>query len=135
MDFDFNDLKNQCWSGAEDTLKDIEDAGLEDEFMNLLEELFCDETPTMTEVNDYIWFEAPNWLDDVLGEQSTDDIDHILVYFKNTSMVNYHLISMEDDDKVLAVAEQFDTVKEFYEAITPYDTFDDFYADYMDEEE
>ena len=135
MDFGFEELKKQCWSGAEDVLKDIEDAGLEDAFMDLLGELFFEEPPTMTEVNDYIRFEAPNWLNDVLGEQSTDDIDHILTYFKNNSMSNYHLISMEDDEKVLKVAEQFDTIKEFYEAIEPYDTFDEFYSEYMENEE
>ena len=55
---DFRTLKNNSWSGALDTLKDIEEADREDELMYLLEEVvFADTTPTETEVNDFLWFE------------------------------------------------------------------------------
>ena len=54
---DFRTLKNNSWSGALDTLKDIEEADKEDELMYLLEEIFTDTTPTETEVNDFLWFE------------------------------------------------------------------------------
>jgi hypothetical protein len=51
------DLKDHSWSGALDTLADIEKADKEDELMQHLEEVFMDETPTDTEINDYLWFE------------------------------------------------------------------------------
>ena len=54
---DFRTLKNNSWSGALDTLKDIEEADKEDELMYLLEEIFADTVPTETEVNDFLWFE------------------------------------------------------------------------------
>ena len=54
---DFRTLKNNSWSGALDTLKDIEEADKEDELMYFLEEIFGDITPTETEVNDFLWFE------------------------------------------------------------------------------
>lgn len=54
-DYDFNDLQNACWSGAEKTLKVIEENGKEDAFMELLEMTFTE--PTMTEVNDYLRFD------------------------------------------------------------------------------
>lgn len=60
QDMDFNDLMNNCWSGAIDTLKTIEEHDKEDELMAHLEEIFetdFDNVPTMTEVNDYLWFE------------------------------------------------------------------------------
>ena len=60
QDMDFNDLMNNCWSGAIDTLKTIEEHGKEDELMAHLEEIFesyFDNVPTMTEVNDYLRFE------------------------------------------------------------------------------
>lgn len=57
FDADFYDLKDRCWSGALDTLQDIENAGVEDEFMDHLSEVFFDEVPELTELNDYIWFE------------------------------------------------------------------------------
>lgn len=55
---DFRTLKNNSWSGALDTLNDIEEADKEDELMYLLEEVvFADTIPTETEVNDFLWFE------------------------------------------------------------------------------
>ena len=36
---DFRTLKNNSWSGALDTLKDIEEADKEDELMYLLEDI------------------------------------------------------------------------------------------------
>ena len=59
-DFGFNDLTENCWSGAVDTLKTIEEHDKEEELMAHLEEIFesyFDNVPTMTEVNDYLWFE------------------------------------------------------------------------------
>ena len=55
-EFDFNDLMVQCWSGAVDTLNRIYDNNKEDAFMDLLNEIF--EAPTMTDINDYLWFDA-----------------------------------------------------------------------------
>jgi hypothetical protein len=49
------DLKEHSWSGALDTLADIERADKKEELMQHLEEVFMDETPTDTEVNDYLW--------------------------------------------------------------------------------
>ena len=58
FDADFNNLLyDRCWSGAVDTLKDIEAAGVEDEFMDYLSEVFFDQVPELTELNDFIWFE------------------------------------------------------------------------------
>ena len=57
IEMDYRTLKNNSWSGALDTLKDIEEADKEDELMYLLEEIFADTTPTETEVNDFLWFE------------------------------------------------------------------------------
>ena len=53
----FYELKENSWSGALDTLKDIENTDKEDELMALLEEVFMEKTPTETEVNDFLWFE------------------------------------------------------------------------------
>lgn len=59
----FEDLKDECWSGAIDTLQKIEEEGKENELMELLQEVFS-EISTMTEVNDFLWFE-----DDYIYEQ------------------------------------------------------------------
>ena len=55
IEMDYRTLKNNSWSGALDTLKDIEEADKEDELMDFLEEIFADTTPTETEVNDFLW--------------------------------------------------------------------------------
>ena len=52
---DFYALADMVWSGAVDTIADIQRANKEDEFMNFLEAVFCDEVPTDTAVNDFIW--------------------------------------------------------------------------------
>ena len=62
-DYDFTDLMNNCWSGAEETLKVIEENGKEDAFMELLEMTFTE--PTMTEVNDYLRFEDDSIFEDL----------------------------------------------------------------------
>lgn len=64
VDYDFNDLMDKCWGGAEETLKVIEENGKEDAFMELLEESF-DES-TLTEVNDFLRFEY-DYIYSVLG--------------------------------------------------------------------
>lgn len=51
LNFDF-------WSGAVDTYNDIVDADKENEFWDLLEEMFSDkEYISETELNDFVWFE------------------------------------------------------------------------------
>ena len=75
QDMDFNDLMNNCWSGAIDTLKTIEEHDKEDELMGHLAEIFesyFDNVPTMTEVNDYLWFEWET-IFDCLGISETED--------------------------------------------------------------
>src|SRR5574344_2403519 len=53
----FYELADMVWSGAVDTIAYIQNANKETEFINFLEMVFCDEIPTDTEVNDFIWFE------------------------------------------------------------------------------
>lgn len=53
----FYELADMVWSGAVDTITDIQNANKENEFMYFLEMVFCDEVPTDTAVNDFIWFE------------------------------------------------------------------------------
>lgn len=53
----FYELADMVWSGAVDTLSDIQNANKENEFMDFLEMVFCDDIPTDTNVNDFIWFE------------------------------------------------------------------------------
>ena len=53
----FYGLADMVWSGAVDTIADIQNANKENEFMDFLEMVFCDDVPTDTNINDFIWFE------------------------------------------------------------------------------
>lgn len=52
----FYEFKAHSWCGANDTLNKIEKAGLEEDFMEYLEEMFGDEEIDETELNDFCWF-------------------------------------------------------------------------------
>ena len=54
----FEDLKRECWSGAINTLERIEKENNQEALMYLLEEIFFEKTPTMTELNDFLWFDT-----------------------------------------------------------------------------
>lgn len=47
----------QPWSGAVSTYERIRDEGKLDEFEELLKEIYTDELPTETEINDLLWFD------------------------------------------------------------------------------
>ena len=71
-EIDFNDLKNMVWSGAVDTMQRIEDEQKQDSLMDLLNEVFCEEQPDITDVNDYLWFESDD-IYEYLGISSDED--------------------------------------------------------------
>ena len=48
----------EAWSGGKSTLDTIIEKGDCDEVEDFLEGIFCDRTPTDTEINDVLWFEA-----------------------------------------------------------------------------
>lgn len=82
QDMDFNDLINNCWSGAINTLKTIEEHDKEDELMAHLEEQWFDEVPTMTEINDYLWFED-EFIFEALGIFETEEEEEEDVWEEN----------------------------------------------------
>lgn len=88
---DFYALADMVWSGATDTIADIQNANKEDEFMNFLEAVFCDEVPTDTAVNDFIWFERDyiyenlgltengELIEETMAKALNDSIDSLIV--------------------------------------------------------
>ena len=77
---DFYNLFENSWSGARDTLEDIIKAEKEEEFMQYLDEVFCDSDEiTDTELNDFIWHDRDTIYEnlglDENGEIITDDED------------------------------------------------------------
>ena len=71
-EYDFNDLKENSWSGAVNTLRRIEEEKKEEELMNFLEDIFYENIPSDTEVNDLLWFE-PEMIYESLGISDEDE--------------------------------------------------------------
>ena len=73
-ELDFNDLMDECWSGAIDTLNTIQENNKEDELMSLLALDVFGDTPDLTEVNDLLWFDS-DWIFETLGIDTDSDDD------------------------------------------------------------
>lgn len=77
QDMDFRDLENNCWGQAVDILKEISDADKEDALMNYLEDIYYDEIPTLTEINDILAYDWENVYKDI-GMVQWDDFKDLL---------------------------------------------------------
>ena len=107
----FYELADMVWSGAVDTIADIQNANKETEFMNFLEMVFCDEIPTDTTVNDFIWFER----------------DYI---YENIGLTeNGELPEDELEENELTEDELAETLNESIERLIVADNFEDFCGD------
>ena len=73
-EIDFSDLMRECLSGAIDTLEMIQEHDKEDELMALLEENFFEEVPTLTAINDLLWFDS-EWIFETLEIDPDEEED------------------------------------------------------------
>lgn len=51
------DILDQSWSGAKDVLEEVIEQGRENEAMQIIDDVFLESTPTVGQLNDFIWFE------------------------------------------------------------------------------
>lgn len=102
----FYELADMVWSGAIDTLEDIQNANKENEFMDFLEMVFMDreEPPTDTEVNDFIWFERDYIYENIglteNGELPEDEMEETL---------NNSIESLENEEEFEDFCDDCDT--------------------------
>lgn len=61
-DFDIQDF--EFWSGAKDRTKNLTCEQLE-QLGQYIEEYFCDETPTESKINDFVWFNCDDFLEEI----------------------------------------------------------------------
>lgn len=78
----FDNLFDNSWGPAVDTLKMIDKYGLQEEFMERMEELFddyCEEPYTDTQINDYIAYEFDvyEWIAEYTNIDNIEDIDEL----------------------------------------------------------
>ena len=76
QDYDFRDLENGCWGQATEILKEISDANKEDALMNYLEDIYYDDMPTLTEVNDLLAYDWERVFEDI-GIVSWDELSDL----------------------------------------------------------
>lgn len=55
VEFDIREF--DFWSGARDTYDEYEKQGRLDELEQMIEDAFCDTTPSDTDINDFVWFD------------------------------------------------------------------------------
>lgn len=61
---DLYDLRDLCWSGALARIDDAIDNGIDGEFFDYIMENFDGVDAELTDINDFIWFDCDNWLDE-----------------------------------------------------------------------
>lgn len=62
-------LRNfEAWSGAKDNLKTVLENGKMDELDALVEELFGEEPTDETKLNDFLWFDLPEFYPELLED-------------------------------------------------------------------
>ena len=54
---DFNEVAKMAWSGANEVCNEVIRQGKEAEAMCLIEDIFAETMPSVTKLNDFIWFE------------------------------------------------------------------------------
>ena len=71
-----------AWAGGKDTLDVLKEKGVCKEVQYFIEELFCEEIPTETAINDVLWFERDfiaqhlgykDWSEFEYGDEDEDD--------------------------------------------------------------
>lgn len=72
---EFNLYDFPAWSGGHDTLETLKEKNLVDDVQAAIEEIYCEESPTDTEINDFLWFERDT-IAEWLGFSSWDDLEY-----------------------------------------------------------
>lgn len=65
QDMDFDDLRKNCWGQAVDILDEIEKADKENALMSYLEDIYYDDIPTLTEINDLLAYDWEKLYEDI----------------------------------------------------------------------
>lgn len=73
LDMTYEEIKDKLWPGAKDTVEELTNDEFE-QVMSILEnDYFTDGSPTMTEINDILWFERDT-IAEWLGYEDFDAI-------------------------------------------------------------
>lgn len=65
IDISEYELEDYLWSGGKETWREIVEKDKETDFFDYIEDLFTCDPPTITEINDLLWFERDTVLKDI----------------------------------------------------------------------
>lgn len=68
---DFNELREKLWN-CDDVLAKVEENAQEEQFMNMLEGVFCHEAVDLVDLNDYIRFQVEDDFPDFFDDRMLD---------------------------------------------------------------
>lgn len=120
---EISDIINEFkwWSGALDTIKDIREAGLEEEFNSHIEEtfMFDEEPPRDVDINDYVWHDRASVYaalgldeDGKLPDEEDEDGDPLLLQVDGRPMTEDEAEQLKDaifsggDEELLNAAKE-----------------------------
>ena len=108
QDMDFDDLRKNCWGQAVDILDEIEKADKENALMSYLEDIYYDDIPTLTEINDLLAYDWEKLYDDigiVKWDELSDLCDSKLIE-DAIEEVNDYMNDLDEDDNEREDCEQ-----------------------------
>lgn len=134
-DMSAQEFRDRAWSGGADTLEDLTDEQIETIF-NYLEDTSGEEGMSLTEVNDFFWFERDTiaeWLGYSSYEQLKERGDKGNEYFDDADYeikITHGDQGVDDDQPVADMLYDFEKI-----CNGAYDIYEDDDEDYSDEEE
>lgn len=129
------EFRDKAWSGAVDTLEDLTDEQVET-VMDLLEESNGGEVMSLTELNDFFWFERDTiaeWLGYSSYEQLVERGDKGNEYFDNATYgikITHGDLGVDDSQSIAGMLDDFELI-----CNGAFDIWDDSEEDYSDEED
>lgn len=129
------EFRDKAWSGAVDTLEDLTDEQVET-VMDLLEESNGGEVMSLTELNDFFWFERDTiaeWLGYSSYEQLMERGDKGNEYFDDATYgikITHGDLGVDDSQSIAGMLDDFELI-----CNGAFDIWDDSEEDYSDEED
>ena len=129
------EFRDKAWSGAVDTLEDLTDEQVET-VMDLLEESNSGEVMSLTELNDFFWFERDTiaeWLGYSSYEQLMERGDKGNEYFDDATYgikITHGDLGVDDSQSIAGMLDDFELI-----CNGAFDIWDDSEEDYSDEED
>ena len=108
QDMDFDDLRKNCWGQAVDILDEIEKADKENALMSYLEDIYYDDIPTLTEINDLLAYDWEKLYDDI-GIAKWDELSDLCnskLIEDAIEEVNDYMNDLDEDDNEREDCEQ-----------------------------